>query len=643
MAVAREKRFILPAVHFSSLLFICALLPALLFKGPQIELFAITQIMLAIWIGWIALQSYGTGLSIPKTGMALCLTLFWLWLAISLTWSLAPSISVINFWWVGSLVWVFWLYTLTSDRDVLWSHSAAILLLLGVVLALMGVYEVLVFGRQAHSVFMTRNTHAAFLNLVALPASAYFLRMTTDKNVPRHYAGWLGAALFIMFFSIFLSASRGANVSLTISMILLIALTVRTVSWRGIVLLLVAFTAAFLSTTIPHGGGELEHRLPELLQDPQRLYIWESSWKLLQASPWKGIGLGLYYLAYPRYRNPLDNTAGFFAHDDYLQIWIETGLPGLLFLLAVLAATAWLFIRALRRSKARNPARTEMTGLFCGLLAVAGHSVVDFNLYILSIMMTAGLMMGRLHELACHELKTSVIRFQPSRLFGKQTYPVIVSLLVLLPLAYFAALGLANSYYDKALQQAQEGQLQQADRSLATAERLTPGNDRSLIAHADLYRHAISLLPAEDKEKRVLYDAALGFLDQAQRANSLRALTFALRARLYEQNPALAGGNGDRLAVESYRHALALNPMLFKARTEYANLLLRLGETQLALETLDKGAKYQYFSSPDLIPFYTLTAKVWREAGRANAARDMETRIHDLEVQTRSSYSLGGY
>lgn len=644
MAAVKRKTPGLPAVHFSSLLFICALLPALLFKGPQIEFFSITQIVLVIWLGWAVWRSYDHGIVFPKTALALCLTLFWLWLAVSLMWSQAPAISVINFWWVGSLVLVFWLYTLTPDRDLLWSHSAAILLLLGLVLALMGIYDALVFGRQVRSVFETRNTHAAFLNLIALPASAYFLWLMTSKAVPRHYAGWLGAVLYLMFLSIFLSASRGASLSLAIGMAVLIAVTARYVSRRGIALLLVLAAAAFLSTNIPQGGGEIERRLPELLHDSPRRLIWESSWHLLQASPWNGIGLGLYYLAYPRYRNPLDDTAGFFAHNDYLQIWIETGWPGLLLLLTVLAATLWIFARAMGRPEIHDATRIEMSGLFCGLFAVAAHSVVDFNLYILSIMMTAGLMMGRLQELAGRELHVTAIRLQPSRLIGKQAYPVIVSLLVLLPLAYFTALGIANSYYGKALQQAQDGRLQEADRSLAAAERLAPADDRVLIAHADLYRHTISLSPSDnDKGKRSLYEAALECLDQAQRANPLRGLTYAIRAKLYEENPALTGEGGYGLAADSFRRALTLDPRLFQARTGYANLLLGHGEKQLALEVLDEGAKYQYFGAPDLIPFYNLTAKLRREAGRADEAKDLEDKVNSLETQTKSSYSLRGY
>ncbi|MCR4347465.1 MAG: O-antigen ligase family protein [Sulfuricaulis sp.] len=638
----RKKTSNLPAVHASSLLFICALLPALLFKGPQIEFFAVTQIVLVIWLGWIFMHSHESGLRIPKTALALCLTLFWLWLALSIAWSLAPSISVINFWWVGSLVLVFWLYILTPNRDALWSHVAAILLVIGTVLALMGIYQVLVLEQHARSVFETRNTHAAFLNLVALPASAYFLRMNLGKEITRHQIVMLGAVLFVLFLSIFLTASRGATLSLAISLSLLAALTMRYVPKRAVFLLFGLLVLAYLVTKISH--GELGARLPQLVQDSARRIIWESSWNLLQASPWQGIGLGLFYLAYPAYRNPLDSSGGFFAHNDYLQIWIETGLPGLILLLSILVAATWLFARAVRKTNMSGDTRIEMTGLFCGLLAVAGHSVVDFNLYILSIMMTSGLVMARFHELATRGLKVSSWHLRPSRFVGKQAYPLIVVLLVLLPVLYFIALGMANSYYDKALSLAREGKLQEADKSLANAQHLTSSDDRMLIAHADLYRHAIALLPpGPDDGKKSLYDDAVRFLDRAQQANSLRGLTFVIRGRLYQQNPALAGENMHELAAESFQRALALNPRLFQGRMDYVSLLLQAGKKEEALQSLDEGVKHDYFNGPELIPFYSLTAKLRREAGRLEEAGILEDRVRELEKMTTAGYYLRGY
>jgi O-antigen ligase len=632
----------LPAVHASTLFFICALMPALLFKGPQIEFFAITQVVLMLWLGWIVLRSHKSGLRIPLTPLAISLTLFWLWLALSLTGSLAPSTSVINFWWVGSLVLVFWLYTLTPDRNALWAHAAAILLVIGLVLGLVGIFQVLVQEQNARSVFETRNTLAAFLNLVALPASAYLLMYMSGKSLSRQPVILLSVILYVLFFSIFMTASRGATLSLVLSLGLMIALTFRHVPWRANVLLLALTLIAFLSTKIFLDGGELSRRLPQLMQDAPRLMIWESSWNLLQAAPWHGIGLGLFYLAYPAFRNPLDQSGGFFAHNDYLQIWIETGLPGLLLLLSVLGSCLWLYGRALR--KAEKNTRVEVTGLFCGLMAVASHSVVDFNLYILSIMMVSGLVMGRFHDLVASELKVSSFHFRPSKLVGKQAYSIVIILLMLMPIFYFIALGTANSYYDKGLSQARVGKLQESDMSLATAHRLTPSDDRMLIAHADLYRHAISILPKEDqKGKEALYEQALRFLDKAQSANSLRALTFIIRGRLYQQNPDLVGDAGYQLASESFQQALGLNPLLFQGRMDYAGQLLQQGKKEEALRIMDEGAEYYYHPIPELIPFYSLIGKLRREAGREEEALVVERIAQKLETQTKSSYFLRGY
>ncbi|MHB8623936.1 MAG: O-antigen ligase family protein [Sulfuricaulis sp.] len=642
MALISKNSFRPPAVHASSLLFICAWLPALLFKGPQIEFFAITQIILMLWLGWIALQSYDTGLMVPKTGLTLCVTLFWLWLAVSLAWSEVPSTSEFNFWWVGSLALVFWLYTLTPDRDALWSHAAAIILVLGLVLALMGIYQVLVLGQVAQSVFETRNTQAALLNLIVLPATAYFLMLMLDKASPRYHVIGLGIVLYILFFGLFMSASRGATLSLMIGMALLVSLTVGYASKRAIGIVLALMLAGFLSSVIFH--GELTERLPYLMQDSARLVIWKSSLNLLKVAPWRGIGLGIFYLAYPPYRSPLDTSGGFFVHNDYLQMWIETGLPGLLLLLAVLASGLWLLVRAWRATNMSPGTRIEIAGLFCGLLAVAAHSVVDFNLYILSIMMVSGLVLGRFHQLAVSVLEPPVWRLRISRVIGQSLYPAIVILLLMLPVLYFVALGLANSYYVKALDLAQQGELSQADASLSTAQRLTPGDDRMPIAHADLYRHAIALLaPDAGNDRKNLYLQALKYLDAAQQANPLRGLTDVIRARLYLENPALAGDRWQALAVGSLQHALTLNPRLFLGRLDYANLLLQQGNKMLALQTLETGAQYDYPEIPDLIPFYSLTAQLEHQAGQDAQAKAVEAKIELIKKQNQASYSLRGY
>jgi tetratricopeptide (TPR) repeat protein len=165
-----------------------------------------------------------------------------------------------------------------------------------------------------------------------------------------------------------------------------------------------------------------------------------------------------------------------------------------------------------------------------------------------------------------------------------------------------------------------------------------------LIAHADLYRHAITLLPPDaEGSKKLLFEDALKFLDQAQHVNSLRGLTFVIRGRLYQQNPALAGDNGHELAADSFRRALALNPKLFQGRLDYAAIVLQRGKKDEALQILDEGLKYEYYNMPDLIPFYSLAAKLRRELGREEDAKTLEDKVQYLEKQAAASYYLRGY
>ncbi len=186
--------------------------------------------------------------------------------------------------------------------------------------------------------------------------------------------------------------------------------------------------------------------------------------------------------------------------------------------------------------------------------------------------------------------------------------------------------------------------MQDADRSFAAAERLTPADDRMLITHADLYRHAIMRLsPDAASSKKLLFDDALEFLDSAQQANSLRGLTLVIRGRLYRQNPDLAGNNGHELAAASFHRALRLDPRLFQGRTDYATLLLQDGKKEEALQLLEEGAKYYYPDMPGLIPYYSLTARLRREAGNIEQAKVLEDIVASLNERTAESYFLTGY
>ena len=91
-----------------------------------------------------------------------------------------------------------------------------------------------------------------------------------------------------------------------------------------------------------------------------------------------GAGLGSFVRLYPRYEDPAAVGPEYVvhAHDDYLELALETGLPGML----LTAAFLWWFVRrtvAVWRAPVANPIARAATIAVAALLA---HSLVDYPL-----------------------------------------------------------------------------------------------------------------------------------------------------------------------------------------------------------------------------------------------------------------------
>ena len=109
------RKFAYPAA--AALLFGMAFVASLFFNGMRIEYFSLSLSILMFLFFIILWRGYSRGLHIPKTPLSVALILFWAWLAITLLWTSAPYVSMVNFWWVGGAVLVFWLMTLLPEDN----------------------------------------------------------------------------------------------------------------------------------------------------------------------------------------------------------------------------------------------------------------------------------------------------------------------------------------------------------------------------------------------------------------------------------------------------------------------------------------------------------------------------------------------
>jgi O-antigen ligase len=193
----------------------------------------------------------------------------------------------------------------------------------------------------------------------------------------------------LMAGSIFLSGSRGGMAAFVAQMVVLGVLLVgkREGSWKQ-PLMLGAFLALVIIFLVWLGSNELTRRLMSIHSEAReeisggfRLSIDRDCLRMLLKRPLLGWGLGTFPVVYPEFRSLYTTFFVNQAHNDYLQLLVETGLAG--FSIAI-----WFLVLVFRQAagKLKNWTETasgEMTmAALLGCVGILVHSFLDFNLQI---------------------------------------------------------------------------------------------------------------------------------------------------------------------------------------------------------------------------------------------------------------------
>jgi O-antigen ligase len=134
--------------------------------------------------------------------------------------------------------------------------------------------------------------------------------------------------------------------------------------------------------------------LVRLEADPLDRYRWELAANTLQAAgPARGTGLGLgtFVHAYDEIGDESADMEPYVnhAHDDYVELWLEGGLPAAALVVTALVMIGWQLRKNLRRAQGEQGKGRSDRGLRLGsalaLLLIALHSIVDYPLRTLTI------------------------------------------------------------------------------------------------------------------------------------------------------------------------------------------------------------------------------------------------------------------
>jgi O-antigen ligase len=240
-------------------------------------------------------------------------------------------------------------------------------------------------GGSIYGPYVNHNHYAGLMEMLTPFPLVLAATRFTDGNRKLAVAGI--AAL--MAGSIFLSGSRGGMAAFVAQMVVLGVLLVRKRegTWRQ-PLMLGAFLAMVIVFLVWMGGNELTQRLISIHSEAReeingglRLSIDRDCLRMLIKRPFLGWGLGTFPIVYPEFRSFYTTFFVNQAHNDYLQLLVETGLAG--FSIAV-----WFLVLMFRQAanKLNNWTETASGALtvaaLLGCVGILVHSFLDFNLQI---------------------------------------------------------------------------------------------------------------------------------------------------------------------------------------------------------------------------------------------------------------------
>ena len=147
-----------------------------------------------------------------------------------------------------------------------------------------------------------------------------------------------------------------------------------------------AFSFCLAAITIWIGMGPLVQRFGGVSTvwevEKGRQQVWLDSLGAVRDFWLTGSGLGSYQHVFPIYRTFGGDQSYAYAHNDYLQLLIELGLPGVL-LVSWLGVAVCLAARRARRRLRDDVASLHLHAGYCAAaFAIALHSFTDFSLHL---------------------------------------------------------------------------------------------------------------------------------------------------------------------------------------------------------------------------------------------------------------------
>lgn len=480
-------------------------------------------------------------------------------------------------------------------------------------------------GLRPAGTFLNPNHLAAYLNLcAALALGRLAARRGRDPLAGAALAGILTAQLLAV-------ASRGALAAL--ALVLLAALwhfrsrlraalsggpSARRLAWAALVLTGVMAVA---------GGFGIARRFagPEDVYRHHRLRIWPACVGAVADAPWTGTGRGVFEHVADRYNFPAGNGPVRFgrrfssAHSQYLEVLVETGVPGLLLFLAALGSG----FAAAARGGAEGDDGLRL-GALLGLSALALQGIGE------PLLATPGVALPAL-------VVAGTVLAPPGRRVPRRRAGISIRLAawgVLAGVYYLAVIApwLGDRHYGRMLRAA-DGDTFRTELSRAL---------RSNPLQPYYYSRAVeTILDAVPRLEPASYRTCYDYAAKAVRLNPLDRRLLLLRAEVDRR--AFQEVFRDAATLEetlvAYDAAVAAAPTDPMPAAAMAGFLLDVGRDKAALETADVALSIE----PNFVRARRIRVEALRRLGRDGDAAAAEADLRALQETLRGYVPRNGY
>lgn len=287
---------------------------------------------------------------------------------------------------------------------LLLNTSDSFLLKLSLITVLIGLFEVFygfaeVFTGHEHVLWIVKKNHlgyltgtyfnrnhlAGFLELcIGLAAGGFMNQLSLRK---KSSAVFWGLFFFVLTTGLFFTGSRMGVLSFAMAVIVIIYICFFK-PYKASVFSPWLFLFALGILAVMWGIHPWLSRwdeLPLLNADEQRLSVWKDTLRILHDYPLSGIGLGSFEWVFPKYQSPELVMAWQHAHNGYLELITEIGIPGFI----LFSVTAFLFSKSYFSGHVLpNEKFWYEKGVMIGVAAFLFHGLTDFNFSVTANMFT---------------------------------------------------------------------------------------------------------------------------------------------------------------------------------------------------------------------------------------------------------------